>query len=317
VTDRPTVLLVGSAGPDEGRGHVARLVTLAEVIGKHAAVFLELIRGSPTAIERDRLAGAGVRPDRGVSPDAVVIDLPQPDGVAGRWASERLVVFDDSHRLTNPVAVVVQPSLPAWAGRATVETVLAGYAYAPIRPSLRRLAAEPRAPEQRSNVLVCFGGADPDDVTARLAPTIAALLGSTAAVTVVIGASYNGAIADVPGVDVLRDPSDLDERLARATVAVLGAGTMKFEAAHLGIPAVLVAASDDQLAVGPPFAATGAAWYIGDGRLLDATDVGHEVDALVTDAARRERMRVAGQAAVDGRGAERIAREVLALAGSA
>ena len=317
MADRPTVLLVGSAGPDEGRGHVARLVTLAEALGSTATVFLQLIRGAPTATERDRLAGAGVRPDRGVSSDAVVVDIPQPDEVAGRWASERLVVFDDSHRLTSPAAVVVQPSLPAWTGRAEAGKVLAGYAYAPIRPSLRRLAADSPPPEQPPNVLVCFGGADPDDVTTRLAPAIAALLGSRAAVTVVIGASYDGLIGRDRGIDVLRDPPDLDERLARATVAVLGAGTMKFEAAHLGVPAVLVAAADDQLAVGPPFAATGAAWYIGDGRVLDDAEVAHEVFVLVADAPRRERMRASGRAVVDGRGAERIAREVLALAGSA
>jgi len=311
VADRPTILLVGSAGPGEGRGHIARLVTLAEALGERwATVFVQLLRGSPTAAERERLAGAGARPDRGVSPDAVVVDVPRPDDVAGRWAPERLVVFDDSHRLTDPAAVVVQPSLPAWSGRAKVESVLVGYSYAPIRPGLRRLAAAPPGPADPPQIVVCFGGADPDDVTARLAPTIVSLVEPRAGVTVVLGASYEGRFAGA----AVRDPGDLDGRLARATLAVLGAGTMKFEAAHLGVPAILVAVADDQPDVGPPFAATGAARYLGDGRLIKPEAIGDAVTALLGDPAVRAEMTRAGRATVDGRGTDRIADAILRLA---
>ena len=320
MTDRPTVLLVGSAGPDEGRGHVARLVTLAEALGSSAAVFLELIRGSPTATERDRLAGAGVRPNRGASPDAVVVDLPQPDDVAGRWAAERLVVFDDSNRLTRPAAVVVQPSRPAWTGEAEVGTVLAGYAFAPLRPSLRRLAESPPTTADPPEVVVCFGGSDPDDVTARLVPSVATAIGARrdpASLTVVVGASYGGRLEAEPGWTLLQDPPDFDERLARATVAVIGGGTLKFEAALLGIPAIVVAVADDQPDVAEPMAALAMSAYVGDGRTIDPEDVVRAVTALLDDPDRRAAMARAGRAAFDGRGADRIAREILALAGSA
>jgi spore coat polysaccharide biosynthesis predicted glycosyltransferase SpsG len=315
VSDRPTVLLVGSAGPDEGRGHLSRLVTLAEVLGKRAAVFLELNRGSPTATERDRLAGAGVRPHRGVSPDAIVVDLPQPDDIAGRWAAERLVVFDDSHRLTDPAAVVVQPSLPIWSGRAEVGTVLAGYAYAPIRPSLRGFPAD-RQPVEPAEVVVCFGGSDPHDVSARLAPAVAAALDRAARLTVILGGGYTGRLDEGAVPAVVHDPADLDERLARATLAVIGGGTMKFELAHLGVPSIVVAVADDQLAVGPPFATTGAARFLGDGRMVDPAAVGDVARTLLDDPAARRAMAAAGRAAVDGRGAERVADAVLAVAGS-
>jgi hypothetical protein len=57
--------------------------------------------------------------------------------------------------------------------------------------------------------------------------------------------------------------------------------------------------------------------YVGDGRTIDPEEVGWAVVALLEDPDRRVAMARAGRATVDGRGAERIAREVLALAGSA
>jgi spore coat polysaccharide biosynthesis predicted glycosyltransferase SpsG len=113
---------------------------------------------------------------------------------------------------------------------------------------------------------------------------------------------------------VLRDPPDLDRRLATATVALTGAGTMKFELAVLGRPTILVAAAEDQLPIAAPFAATGAARYLGDGRELDPAAIGEAVAALMADEPARIVMTSRGRAAVDGQGADRIASAVLELA---
>ena len=75
----------------------------------------------------------------------------------------------------------------------------------------------------------------------------------------------------------------------------------------------LVAVADDQLPVGPPFAATGAARYLGDGREVDPDDVATAVVALLADDAARAAMAARGRAIVDGHGAERIAAAVLGL----
>ena len=116
------------------------------------------------------------------------------------------------------------------------------------------------------------------------------------------------------GLRVLRDPPDLDRRLATATVALIGAGTMKFELAVLGRPAILVAAAEDQLPIAAPFAATGAARYLGDGRELDPAAIGEAVAALMADEPARIVMASRARAAVDGQGADRIAAAVLELA---
>ena len=310
------VRFCASAGPDIGRGHLTRALALAEGAWPATAdLELELSEGSPSATDRARAEAAGLRlVDAGSAPadgTVCVVDKPDPTSVASSCDPDRLVVFDDSERFEGRAAAVVQPSLPAWHGRARTDRVLAGYAWAPIgAPWRSEIGRRSEAGRDPPRVLVCFGGSDPHGVTARLAPAIAAAREWTT--TVVVGHSYGG--PDLPGVDVVRDPADLPRRAADADVVLLGAGTMKFEVAALGRPALLVAVADDQLPVGPEFATTGAARWLGDGRTIDPEDVHRAVRELLADAPAREAMSVAATRTVDGAGADRLAVEILALA---
>ena len=238
------------------------------------------------------------------------MDLPDPND-AGPAVLARATVFDDRQLLASPARVVVQPSLPTWspAPGANAGRALVGYAFAPLgRSVLRAAAAEQRARATQAEaaiprVLLCFGGSDPHDVTARLGVALAA--DARWSLDLVVGPDYRGA-AGADGLAVLREPPDLAGLLAAADVAVLGAGTMKFEAAALGTAAVLVAVADDQLPVGPPFAATGAAAWGGDGRKVDPMVVVELLAALVLDAGRRAAMSRRGPEVVPGDGARRI-----------
>ena len=323
MADRPRVLLVTSGDASEGRGHLARTVALADSLAEAGSVIVAVLRGRLGDVQIAALEAASVVVAAGLddaaSADAVVVDLPDPAEVVDRWPGERLIVFDDGDAFGGDAAVVVQPSMPAWSGRGHAAAVLAGYGFAPIRPGLRQLAATPPLPADPPEIVVCFGGSDPFDVSSRLVPAIAGAVSAAvdpprAAVVAIVGADYRGALADGHGWLLLRDPADLDRRLAAATAVALGGGTMKLEAACLGVPALLVAAAPDQLAVAPAFVATGAARYLGDGRTIDPRAAGAAVAALLADEATREAMTRAGRAAVDGRGAERIAAAVLDVA---
>jgi spore coat polysaccharide biosynthesis predicted glycosyltransferase SpsG len=203
--------------------------------------------------------------------------------------------------------------MPTWAGSGRAARVLAGFSYAPVARAYVALRAGHRPTHRgRIEVIACFGGSDPAQVTRRLAGTLAADEGWRT--TIVVGADYAGLIGDLPA-EVVRDPADLPERLSRADLAVIGAGTMKFEVACLGRPAILLAVADDQLAVGPPFALTGAAEYLGDGRTIEPGALLAAVRRLVHDDGRRLAIGRAAAAAVDGGGAERVATAILSLAG--
>lgn len=336
----PALTVLASAGRGEGRGHLARALALAEA-AQEAGISCEvaLLRGEPSAAERTRAGAAGAtfagpealaklaRPETrpgppaglGEPPGRLIVDLPDPNE-AGLALLARATAFDDRQLLASPVRVVVQPSLPAWspapggrAGRA-----LAGYSFAPLGRSVLGTAAEQRARAARAEsavprVLLCFGGSDPGDVTARLGVALAA--DARWSLEVAAGPDYRGA-AQARGLAVLREPPDLVELLAAADLAILGAGTMKFEAAALGTPALLLAVADDQLPVGPPFAATGAAAWAGDGREVEPALVVELVAALALDPRRRAAMARRGPEVVPGDGARRIVAATMSGSGT-
>ena len=324
MTDPVRVRFVAAAGPSIGRGHLARALSLAEASWPPATT-LELALEPATELtgrERQRLAATGGRRvdvDEPVEPrTAVVIDVPEPDSLADRFDHSTLAVFDDRESFSGAAAIVVQPSLPSWSGRASAGRVLAGFDLVPVAAEVRRRRGASSSARgsvssgERPRVLVCFGGSDPDRITARLAPAIVSGVAGRAEIDVVIGASYTGPTTGWPTAPT-RDPADLVDRLASAHLVVAGAGTMKFELACLGRPMLLVAAADDQRPVGPAFAATGAARYLGDGRSIDPDQVGTAVGSLLDDREARATLGVTAARVVDGGGADRLAQAFLEL----
>jgi UDP-2,4-diacetamido-2,4,6-trideoxy-beta-L-altropyranose hydrolase len=313
------VRLWTSAAPGEGRGHLARALALAEATWPDdVTVELALARGEPSPAEHGRAVAARVRIVDAAEPRpgdaAVVVDAPDPTAIVRDIPRDRLVVFDDRETFDGVAALIVQPSLPTWSGVARAGRVLAGYRWAPIGSAWRAAIAGGRQvhDDGRPRVLVCFGGSDPHDVTGRLGPALEDERGWTT--TIVVGTDYHGR-ADAGG-PVVREPPDLPTRVANTDLVVTGAGTMKFEVAALGRPAILLAVADDQLPVGPPFAEAGAARWLGDGRTADPEAVRAAVAALLDDDPARSAMAMTARGLVDGRGADRLAAEISALTGS-
>jgi spore coat polysaccharide biosynthesis predicted glycosyltransferase SpsG len=310
-----TIRFVATAGPLDGRGHLGRALSLAEARwAPGTTIELELVGGTLTERERARALAVGLRQVEADAPAApatvAVVDVPEPATIAARFNPARLAVFDDRDAFRGAAALVVQPSQGTWSGPGTAGAVLAGYEYVPIPAAIRqRRSSDAGLPRdgRRPQVLVCFGGSDPDRVTERLMPALAAVL--DAEIEAVVGASYRGPTDGWP-VPVRRDPPDLIQRLATADVGLLGAGTMKFEAACLARPMLLLAVADDQLPVGPAFAATGAARFLGDGRTVDPVAVADAVAALLADPVVRAAMAATAARVVDGDGADRIATAV-------
>jgi hypothetical protein len=307
-----TIRFVATAGPLDGRGHVGRALSLAEARWPPETTFeLELVRGTLTDGDRARARAVGLHEVPSGVPAApsmvVVVDVPDLATIAGRFDPARLAIFDDRDMFGGTAALVIQPSHTSWSGPGTADVVLAGYAYIPMSAAIRRRRSSGVRTSQdgaRQRLLVCFGGSDPARVTERLVPALAASLDGE--IEAVVGASYRGPIVGWP-VPVRRDPRDLVERLATADLVLLGAGTMKFEAACLARPMLLVAVADDQLRVGPPFAATGAARFLGDGRTVDPVALARAVATLSADPAARAEMAATAARVVDGDGADRVA----------
>lgn len=304
------IRLVATAGPVDGRGHLGRALSMAEALAERGlAAELQLLAGSMSPNEARRAAAASLAtvPEGTEAPAGTVVAVDLPDlGNVPDADPDRLLVFDDRDTFAGRAAVVVQASQPRWGGPGTAATTLAGYDYVPIAAEVRRLRPARDGTTTTGSgrrVVVCFGGSDPADVTGRLVGALASL---DADVEVIVGPSYRRSIDGWP-LTAVRDPTDLPDRLAAADLVVVGAGTMKFDAACLGRPAILLAVADDQLPVGPVFAATGAARFLGDGRTIDPAAVAGAVEALLADRPAMARLGSRAAEVIDGLGGDRIA----------
>jgi UDP-2,4-diacetamido-2,4,6-trideoxy-beta-L-altropyranose hydrolase len=229
----------------------------------------------------------------------------------------RLLVIDDLGHL------------PRYAGamllNATVNAADIVYAEAPTRrllglryAMLRRGIVAARNGKRRAagalaHVLVSLGGADAANDTLRVLRAMSLQAG---AVRVVVGplsphvAAMREFAAEHANVAIVDAPASMPDEMLAADFAIGSAGTICLELACLGIPCILFAIADNQLAIGPAMEQAGAAIFGGDIRCLDEHELAAVIGAALTDVDRHETMRTAGPSLVDGLGPERICREL-------
>jgi len=308
----PLLEIVAEGGPRLGFGHVGRCLALSEELREQAvfhvredavACFLRK-RGAPIACTHDAPL---VLLDRAVP-------VAEQEVRALHAAGRRVVLLDDLGPARMLADVVVDPpTAAAWPPSGGLR--LAGFEHVLLRREVRaaRLARALRgvdaSPAAGARVLVAMGGSDPADLTPALA---AALAGAGSDVTVALGPGYRGSFPTSGSVPVVRD--DFVSALAAVDLLVAGYGHTLLEAAHLGVPAIAVVHRPEQLPHAAAFCRQRTA------ELLDVTvrsrcsRLAEIAGRLLAEPERRAQMSARGQELVDGRGAERIARVLAAMA---
>jgi spore coat polysaccharide biosynthesis predicted glycosyltransferase SpsG len=142
---------------------------------------------------------------------------------------------------------VVQASLhwraDAWE-TAQPKRVLGGAGWIPLAREITALTPRPRA-ERDVDLLVTFGGSDPEHLTERV---VEALAGSDDRLIVTIGAymeerreRIEELCGELPNAQVLHGSDDLGPVMRRSRAAVTALGTTLYELAYLRVPAWIVA----------------------------------------------------------------------------
>ena len=180
------------------------------------------------------------------------------------------------------------------------------------------------ATERLSEMLVCFGGSDPKNVTGLVLEQLrygfeVCALPSDVHVTAVLGPLFeHGAVirampASYPvGLTVAGplEPPELAACALEADVAVTTGGGTMYEFCALGLPSIVVPIFEKQEANARVLERTGAVALTSSVDRLSAGELIDAVSALHSSEA-RQAMADAAQAAIDGRGAERIAERLV------
>jgi spore coat polysaccharide biosynthesis protein SpsF len=175
--------------------------------------------------------------------------------------------------------------------------------------------AREKVPNHRLRVAVSMGGSDPFGLTRMVARALAKISAPFYA-RVLIGPSF--ALPDLlvreidalaPNITAVKD-ADAAAEFAAADLAIVAFGVTAYELAALGVPALYLGLYPDHIESARVFEHMGAGTMLGLGRTLAEDSVARAAWDLLRDGERREAMRKAGVAAIDGRGAERIAADL-------
>jgi spore coat polysaccharide biosynthesis predicted glycosyltransferase SpsG len=300
-------IVVADGGREAGLGHVTRSSGLAVALRELGVASRCLALGAEEPLEHD---GVPWEPlvrlgDAPFDAAAVLVLDSYRLGAAEMKAVPQAVpvVVLQEHFPAPPRAALV---VSAGAEGAPDPRRLAGLEYVSLRPALRS-APERVVSNRIRRALVTTGGGDAvPGLGARLSAAARDAL-PEASVSLVRGPFGTGGAP--PGVELLDAPESLRAPLLEADVVVTTAGQTLLEAAALGTPSATVVAVENQRPQALRLAKLGAT------HLLELS--ADKLTALLRrlDASPEERRELArnARAAVDGRGAERVAKRIAAL----
>lgn len=216
------------------------------------------------------------------------------------------VMLDDGCRLEfYPCDVVIDssPSAPDSNYRGNPGTQFClGADFFPLRHEFHE---EPTGAFMKSDIVITFGGSDPDDQTARV---LGALQRSERQLTItaILGPGYAGRARQYRGVNFIENTGSIVPYFRNASLAACGGGGTVLELAYLGVPAVIVAVADNQVRNGESISANGAGRFLGLWDSISDFDILCAIEALIADAPARAKMSAKGKMLVDGRSMDRI-----------
>ena len=235
-------------------------------------------------------------------------------------AGFNVALFDDSMRLKHYACDLVIDSAPSalslpYCGLRKTRFCL-GADYFPLRQEFSDTLRRGPVSRQVKNVIVTFGGSDPDDISLRVLKALGNIKANFNILTV-LGPAYVGRVNAMTQKDkrirVMSNVSDMAAVMATGDVAICGGSSTALELAYLGVPMILLSLSQDQISIGRALNAAGAGEFLNDTMAINNMDICKALQNLLYDSAKRQRMRDAGYALIDGQGAARVAEAITKL----
>lgn len=321
-----------------GYGHVKRSLTLARALrDRHGFGVVFALNGDADAAKLVHDSGfeTYLLPALGKGnalaslvasqrPDMVICDarenLARDDLIRLAEKIPVVAVIDDGSDRRLSATHAYYPPVPqvetlSWKGAKTQvrtgwEWALLGFDPSSVVPNRVELDAV------RARVVVSMGGSDPLDMTRLVACGLAKITIPFGARFVIGPGFRNGPRlareieAMRPNFETVQGVSDLGSEFASADFAIAAFGVTAYELGALGVPALYLALTDDQLLAASAFERAGMGSRLGLGRILRAEDIARSAWRLIVDEGRRRDMRAASLNTIDGRAGERIAQDL-------
>lgn len=343
-----SLLVRADANSQIGTGHVMRCLVLAQTWQEQGGTAIFLMAPGASALGK-RLEEQGIREVRLSAQPGSLPDADETAAIALRynaaWVSldgyqflpdyqralkdkiAHLLLFDDlgdaeryhADLLLNQNAYAT-PEM--YADRAGNCTLLLGAPYFLLRGEFREWRQRDRqiAPCAR-NLLVTFGGSDPENATANALQALALLPTPAMNVRVLVGASnphragLERLAATLPhSVEFQTDSKRIADEMAWADVAISAAGGTSWELAFMGLPSLLITLSENQRGCAQYLNRHGIAISLGWQHKVQPSETAATLSALVDDPGRRAEMSSRGRKLIDGQGPDRVVQAMASIA---
>jgi len=200
-----------------------------------------------------------------------------------------------------------------YAQREPYTRLLLGTSYSLLRREFRSWSGCQREiPETGRKLLVTFGGSDPDNLTGLAMQAIGQVNVLGLEVVVVVGPSnphyaFLGKIRSPQhSVRLEQNVADMARLMASADLAVSAAGTTCLEMCFLGLPAIAVAAAENQRASARELDRQGCVVHLEETGNIQVEQLAEMIDKLLKSPAARASLSQRGRELVDGNGAKRV-----------
>ena len=319
-----------------GAGHVMRCLTLADNLREQGARTRFLCRPLPGHLGNLILARghaldwlADAMPDAAASSLALAFDAPHDwlvvdhYALANDWEQAQrglvksILAIDDLADRVHDCDVLLDQNLQTghrYDGLLPAECrVLLGPRYALLRPEFQRARVTALAGrESAGNILVCFGGSDPLDLTSLTLDALDRLARFDQRVEVVVGQSYpycdrlKARCSTRPETHFHYQSHDLAELMARADLAIGASGVVTWERACVGLPALVVTFAENQRPIAAAAQAAGMLTWVGDASEVSVEHLAEALAMLLDAPEQRQAMRLSCLELVDGAGCGRV-----------
>lgn len=337
------LLIRADVGPQVGTGHVMRTAALAMAFQKMGGkATMTCTRNLPNLL-RYRLEREGISVvlfDAKTHMDDAIFTRQLAENILADWivvdgygfddryqqvlklSLAKLMVVDDyqhgSHRYAD---LILNQNIYSDGSEYpdNFNEVFCGSQFALLRSEFENIKTRTSTPKLAKKILLTFGGADEQNVSATTLNSLANVSDSeNFDVDIVIGAcnphyaSLKELSRQLPfTVRLHRNVDRMSTLMTRCDLAITAGGSTCYELARCGVPSVVISTADNQRAVAECFHEQHAMRWVGDAASLTADSLTAEIDELVHHPGLRKSMAQHSAKLVDGQGAERVARRLL------
>ncbi len=184
---------------------------------------------------------------------------------------------------------------------------LGGAQYAILGPQYKNLPTRQIVPKAK-NILIAFGGADPQGLTAKVLEYLPADVSVRAIIGPYFSEEHKAAIRKVKTAQTtfVEDEMDLLSHYLWADICITGSGTSRYECAATGLPVIFTSLYDYHEQVSRIYAEKGLGVYVGRYETLTATDWQNAVKSLMENHELRADLSAQSNKNIDSQGTDRI-----------